>query len=91
MEKRQFILTLSHQLPGMSSAYLGLDIFQITDLQILIIWWNKIIQFAGPVNQIKDRKLAELQTAVWQRINQLVEDPIRFEDITIQNLIKKVA
>lgn len=74
--------------------WLGMDIYKVTDINLLITWYNKTILFAADqkTRQLKDLQWQRFHAALWIRINQLhPKELLRFEDITNRELLKRVA
>jgi len=78
---------------GIDDVYTGMNVYTITDLKLLVDWWNLVIQKAGArlTNKVQDKGLQEFHSAIWITINVLLPDVrVRFEDITEKHLISKV-
>lgn len=77
----------THQ-PVIDKSWNGVDLMQVSDLDMLVEWWNKLIRYAGAVNTIREKQLAALQNVLWVRINQVhPKQVLRFEDITDRKAI----
>jgi hypothetical protein len=95
-EKRPLIYRIDadHLAMGLSSSWMGVNVYAIKDLDLLIEWWNKNIRYSGDpmTKEIKDKRMSDLQSAIWIRINELhPKHLLKFEDITRPELLKKVA
>lgn len=78
---------------GFDDTYAGLNIYTMTDLNLLIKWWNLTVRYMNNLVEGKTSKQTEmsyLQAALWIRINELHPKVLlRFEDITHKTLLCK--
>lgn len=50
-----YTINTTHQ-PVIDQTWNGVDLFQVTDVDQLITWWNKLIRYAGAVNTIREKQ-----------------------------------
>lgn len=94
MQKTHLFINQHHLELGIDDVYIGMDVYSITDIQLLVQWWNLIIKKAGArlTNKVQDKGLQLLHSAIWIRINILLpEERLRFEHITERDLLPKLA
>jgi len=88
MIQERYIVTERHKLV-IDTSWIGVDIHAVTDEHQLVEWWQKLLRVGGPVNQVADRSLAELQTALWVRVNTLYPSrALKFEDLESVNKLQ---
>src|SRR5690606_5323285 len=81
LQHLRYRVTDKHKLVT-GSSWIGVDIHQVTDVGLLVEWWNKLLRVGGPVNRIADKDLHLLQCALWVRINALHPTrALKFEDL----------
>jgi len=71
---------------GIDEVNVGLNVHSVTDLQILIDWWNAAVRYERNLKDGKTSTPNQLQyllAAIWIRINMIhPKFLLRFEDIT---------
>jgi hypothetical protein len=91
---RDLTISAEQTIIGIDRSWIGVNVYKVTDLQLLIEWWNKVIRYAG-VNLSKDQRsddMAHFHAAVWIRINELHPTfRLKFKDITDPDLLRKIA
>lgn len=91
---RSLLIDTQHMAIIQDTTWLGMDVHQVTDLNLLIDWWNKTILFAADqkTREINDAGWQRFHSALWIRINALhPKYLLKFDDITKPELLKKVA
>lgn len=94
MQKTHLFINQQHTELGIDDVYTGMDVYSITDVQLLVQWWNLVIKKAGALltNKVQDKGLQAFHSAIWIRINILLpEERLRFEHITERDLLPKLA
>lgn len=82
-----------HTALGIDDVYTGLNVYSITDVEVLVKWWNLVIKKAGArlTNKVQDKGLQEFHSAIWITLNTLLPDVmLRFEHITERELLTRL-
>lgn len=93
-KKLNFQLQPEHAAIGIDRSWVGVNVYQVTDLNVLIEWWNKTIRYAGdPVTkEVTDRKFAHFHSALWVQINLIhPKEHLCFADITDPEMVRRVS
>lgn len=95
-ERKQLMFRINtvHLAVGIDESWTGVNVYSITDLALLVEWWNKTIRYgADPITrEIADKQLAAFHTALWLRINLIhPKQLLSFADITKPELVRKYA
>lgn len=89
-KERALFIDHWHTTFGIGEEFLGLNVYTMSDLQLLIDWWNCTVRYMASLvdgKSSKEKELANLQAALWIRINQLhPKYMLRFSDITFKSL-----
>ena len=90
----QLIIQPQHLVIGIDQSWLGVNVYTITDLNVLVEWWNKTIRYAGdPVTkEVKDRNLGHFHSALWVRINLIhPKYQLCMADITDPEMVRRIV
>ncbi len=91
-KKLMFQIRTAHLAVGIDAGWTGVNVYSITDLALLVEWWNKTIRYGGDAitREIADKELAAFNTALWLRINMIhPKQLLSFADITKPELVRQ--
>lgn len=88
-ESKLLLINEAHLPVVKDYTWLGMNVYTVTDLNLLIEWWNSLLKIA---ETREDKALIQFSSALWIRVNELhPKVTLRFEDITRPELLKKAA
>lgn len=81
----ELLITNWHSTLGIDPVYIGLNVYGMTDLDLLIEWINLVGKYMDSLvdgQSSKEKELSLLNAALWIRINQLHPKVLlKFSDI----------